>query len=88
MARIYKIANYCNATARRNCKYIFGSFLIDAKINQNDRVFDVQLHKTLPVRQTDGSIKHEPIENYVNIKKYKDFWGPQWRLTFIKSEEV
>lgn len=88
MPRIYKIANYCNSTAKRNSRYIFGSFLIDARINQNDRVFDIQIHETIPVRQPDGSVKHESVRDYVNIEKYKKYWGPQWRLKFIKSEEA
>lgn len=88
MPKIYKIGNYCSATCRRNCRYHFGSFFIDAYINQNDRVFDIRLHKTLPVRQPDGSVKEEIIDDYVNIEKYKKFWGPQWRLIFMKSENA
>lgn len=88
VGKIYKIMNYCNASAKRNSVYIFGSFHISTRINQRDRVFDVHLHETVPVRQPDGSIKHESIHDYVNIKKYKEYWGSQWRLIFTKSQEV
>lgn len=86
MSKIYKIGNYCNACCRRNCRYIFGSFFHYAIINQDDRVFDIQIHETLPLRQPDGTIVQKSIHEFVNIEKFKKFWGPQWRIIFIKSE--
>lgn len=88
MAKIYKIGNYCQATCRRNCKYHFGQFYINAKINQNDRVFDIELHETLLMRTPNGEVVQKSIHEFVNIEKYKKFWGPQWRLKFIKTEEA
>lgn len=84
---IYRISNYMLANARKNSQYIFGEFLVGVKINERERVFEIRLHKTLKVKQ-EGKIVEEKIEDYVDLERYRKFWGPQWKLIFSKDEDV
>lgn len=85
---VMRIGNYVISNCRKNCRYIFGDFFISAKMNERERVFEINLHKELPVRQPNGEIVMEPITDYVDIEKFKRFWGAQWRITFTKTEKA
>lgn len=84
---VMRISNFVIANCRKNCRYIFGDFFISAKMNEPERVFEIMLHKSLPVRQASGQIIYEPISDYIDIEKFKRFWGAQWRITLINSEQ-
>lgn len=85
---VYRIGGYILSNCRKNCRYIFGDFFISAKLNEKERVFEINLHKDLPVRQEDGTVVREPITDYVDMDKFKKFWGAQWRITYTKTEQA
>lgn len=85
---VMRIGNYVISNCRKNCRYIFGDFFISAKMNERERVFEISLHKSRPVRQENGEIIEEPITDYIDIEKFKRYWGAQWRITFTNTEQA
>lgn len=85
---VYRIGGYILSNCRKNCRFYFGDFYISASLNERERVFEINLKETLPVRQPNGSIIDEPITDYVDIEKFKKFWGAQWRITFTQTKQA
>lgn len=85
---VYRIGGMIISNCKKVCRFCFGDFYVSAKLNAIDRVFEITLKKELPVRQENGEIIMEQITDYVDIEKFKNFWGAQWRITFIKTEKA
>lgn len=88
--KIYRIDGYLISNVRRNCKFIFGNFFVKAHVNTELRIYEIRIRKTLKVRCEDSELgyKIEKIEDYVDLKHFKDFWGPCWRLIEHKEDEL
>lgn len=85
---VYRIGNYLLANARKNCRFFFGDFFISAELNARERVFEIRLKKQIKVRDENGKVRIENINDYVEIESFKKYWGAQWRLMFSTDEEV
>lgn len=75
MAKAYYINGFLVSNARKVCSFYFGDFVKEVELNQQNRTFDISLHKELNV---EGKVLK--LEETINVDYFKEFWGPQWRL--------
>lgn len=90
---IYRIDGYLISNVRRNCKFIFGDFYVSASVDKQNRIYEIRIRKTLRVKTNDLKTyplgyKIERIEDYVDLNRFKQFWGGCWKLIEYKEEEI
>ena len=76
MAKLY-IAGINISQLRKICRYIFGSYFSDARINEEKGIFEVQMYK---------EINGEPLD-IESVKDFMDFWGES-NFKFYYADEI
>ena len=77
MGKITTISGVAPHTAKKMCKYNFGSHYHSLELNQVDACFDIML-----IKEIDGTELDESI-----VKEFADYWGiKQWKFYYINKK--
>ena len=85
---VHYVSGYRIAQARRNCEFYFGAFFISCELHDSNRVFLIKIKEKIKVKNKNGTVTTESVHDYIDIERYKEFWGPQWKLMYDASVEV
>ena len=77
MAKMNFIQGYTIYNSRKLLKYLFPSEFIKAEVNEENRTFDVSLHK--PKNPEDLASLEEAIREFLN------YWSKSYRFFLIDS---
>lgn len=85
---VYFVSGFRESQARKVCEFFFGDFFISCELNGRERIFEIKINKHLKIKNVDGTIRIEKIEDYVDMVHFKKFWGGQWKVTYEVNEEA
>lgn len=72
MAGPVYVKNVCPTVAKRLLKYVFGDSLVSFNVNTQERTFEVEVTKDVPV---------EEIQYFIQV------WGDKWKMYYYEPNE-
>lgn len=85
---VYYINGFLPNQAKKVCMFFFADFFVSIKMDPKERCFNIKLKRSLFIKDKNGVEGEVKIEEVLDIKDFKEFWGPQWKLLYEINEPV